>query len=253
MVRRYVVACALIMAVSLGSAALAHAGTSSTTYVTNCTFQVFIHLSRNPPISPDNQRVIASLALQQVTTAYASGLIGQIARREKVSPVYRVRPTAGLGTFLVTVQDPDPKRAVRVANAICDLSTQAIKKQRAAEIAAQVKGVQDRILAIQTELKRLEKIPSKKRTLADNAALQGQRSAIVFNSTLIANIISLPPDEIIVLSRAANTGRKQTGSLSKNVIIAIVGGLLASFLYILVGEVVAERRRTQAATATVPS
>lgn len=247
MLRRYGLPSALIMVISLAAGGLASAGTSETVHSARCVFQVFVRLSRDITQTPDYQKFIAGLALQQVDTAFASGLYRQVATHEKVNAVSlarnaETRPTPGLGTFSVSVADSDPKRAIRLANATCDQFVATIKMQRATAIDAQTKRIQDRIASIQAEAKRLEAIPAKKRTAAQNASLQAQKTAIVFNSALIANVISLPPDDISVLARATGTERRETGSLSKNMLIAIIGGLLACFLYILVGEVLAERR-----------
>lgn len=243
--RRYVLVCALIMTVALAVGGLSYAGTSGSIFTANCTFQVFVHLSREAPQTPDNAKFIATLALQQVSTSVASGLYNKTAQAKKVdraSFTLVTLPIPGLGSFVVRVTSDDSNRAVLVANAVCDQFVATIRAQRAAEVDAQIKGVQDRITTIQAAIKRLEKKPANKRTAEEKAFLSGQRAALIGNANVIANIISLPPDNISILSHASGTDETRKGDLTKSMLIALVGGLLACFLFILVSEVLAERR-----------
>jgi len=246
------------MILSFGIAGLAHAASATTRFASTCVFQVVVHLSRNPPQTPEHQQFIATLGLQQVGTAIASGIYPEVARTQEVDPAsfqnnVFTRASPGLGSFVVTVSDTNGHKAIALANAVCDEFIARIKAQRSREVASQVKNVEDRIATIQAEVKKLEAIPEARRTAIQVASLQGQRGALQFNTAVIANLISLPPDEISVLSKATVAARRQTGSLSRNLIIALVGGLLACFLYILVGEVIVEARRTRGGSTPVGS
>jgi hypothetical protein len=249
--RRYVLPCIVILVVAASAGGLAFARESGSIYQTSCVFQVVVRLSREPPTTPEHEQFIASLALEQVSTAIASGLYGRVGTATKLNPgavnaKTLTRPAPGLGAFVVTVSDDDAVRAVRLANSVCDEFVATIKRLRRDAVDAQVKEIQDRIASIQSDLKGLQKVPVKKRTTTQTALITGLQGAVLFNSQLISNVVSLPPDDISVLSRAASVEKKQAGNLSKDMIVAGVGGLLACFLYILVGEVLAERKRSLA-------
>jgi len=253
MVRRYVLPCFLILVVAGAAGTLAFARESGVVYSSSCVFQAVIRLSREAPTTPEHEKFIRGLSLQYASTAVASGLYTRIGKAQSAPPAFvashtYTAPSPGLGAFLVTFTHIDPKSAVRYANAVCDEYVSTIKKLRADAIADQVKGVENRITSLSSDLKKLEAVPAAKRTAVQNASIGGLRGALLINSQLISSIVSFPPDDISVLSRAAVVERKEPGDLSKNLIIAGVGGLLACFLYILVGEVLAERKRSAGET-----
>lgn len=252
MLRRYVLPCLLILLLSAGAGSVAYVGQTKTVFLSACEFQAFIRISREDPSTPEHQQFIGTIALQQVGAALASGLYSRVGESEKVPSATiasetTILPAPGLGAFTLTMTDPSSERSTRLANAACDEYVRSIKKQRAAQIDAQVKVVQDRIDSIQAEVVRLSAIPFKKLTNDQKAALQAKKGALVFNYSLIANLNSFPPDAVSVVIRAVSAQKKQTGNLSKKLIIAGVSGLLACFLYILVGEILAERRRASLA------
>lgn len=249
MLRRYVLPCALILVLAGAAGGLAFARESGTVYSSSCVFQSVIRLSREAPTTPEHEKFIGSLALQQVSTAVSSGLYARIGKAQGVPPTFLAThtatfPTPGLGAFLVTFTHIDPNSAVRFANAVCDEYVTTIKRLRVAAVADQVKGVEDRIASLSADLKKLEAVSVSRRSAVQNTNIAALRGALVINSQLISNIRSFPPDDISVLSRAGAVEKKEAGDLSKNLIIAGVGGLLACFLYILVGEVLAERKRS---------
>ena len=246
MLRRYVLPCALILLISVGAGGLAYAGQAKTVYSSSCVFQAFIHLSREDPSTPEHAQFIAGIALQEVDTALASGLYKRVSATEKfpagiIASETATQPAPGLATFAVTVTDPTPVRAPRLANAVCEEFVSSIQKQRATQVAAQVKAVSDRLDSIQKEVTQLEAIPAAKRTALQKVTLQTRKSQLIYNAQLMSNITSYPPDEVAVLSRAAVVQKQQTGELSKKLLIAGVGGVLVCFLYILIGEMIAMR------------
>src|SRR5688572_29169245 len=125
MVRRYVLPCVLILVIAGAAGGLAFARESGVVYSSSCVFQAHIRLSRENPTTPEHEKFIGSLALQQVSTAVASGLYTRIGKAESVPPSFLAThtatfPTPGLAAFLVTFTHVDPKSAVRFANAVCD-------------------------------------------------------------------------------------------------------------------------------------
>jgi hypothetical protein len=246
MLRRYVLPCALILLVSFGAGGLAYLGQAKTVYSTNCVFQAFIHLSREDPSTPEHAQFIAGIALQEVDTALASGLYTRVSEREKIPPGLIASETKtasapGLGTFAVSVMDPIAPRATRLADAVCDEYVSSIRKQRADQVAARVKTVADRLNSLQKEVNQLAAIPAAKLTPIQKVTLQTRKAQVIYNSQLMANLTSYPPDEIAMLSRAGNIQKQQTGELSKKLLLAGVGGVLLCFLYMLIGEMLAMR------------
>lgn len=238
------------MVIATGAAGGAYAATKRSEYTAICSFQAYVRTSAEVPQSPDTEKFINTLAAQQVTVAAASGLYGKVAERHNVNSTsfasnVLTLPGPGLGVFHVRVRDSQQVRAIRLANSVCDSFIVTIKQQRADEISAALKTLQDRVTAIQSELRRLEAIPAQRRTASDTALLQGHREALRFNSFLIGTTISLPPDNIAVLTRATSAERRDPKRLATNLIIGVLGGLLACFLYILIGEVASERRRAE--------
>lgn len=248
MFRRYVLPCVLIMAISVATAWGAYAASESIRYSALCTFEAVIRLSPRPPQNTDEAKLVNSLAGQQVGAAIANGIYAEVAKNKKVRTATIARnvslsPSAiGLGTFGVRISNTDPKKAMELSSALCDAFVAKIVKQRAESIHAQQQLIRARIATIQKELTRLERIPRQRRTTTDNASIVSQRRALLGNTNLIADINTLPPDSVSVLGRA-NPVRRDTRDLSRNLLIALVAGLLACFLYVLIGEMFADRRR----------
>jgi outer membrane murein-binding lipoprotein Lpp len=246
MLRRYVLPCALILLVSFGAGGVAYLGQAKTVYSTNCVFQAFIHVSREDPSTPEHAQFIAGIALQEVDTALASGLYTRVSGHEKtpsdlIASETKTGPAPGLATFAVFVMDPIATRATRLADAVCDEYVSSIRKQRADQVAAQVKTVADRLNSLQNEVNQLAAIPAAKLTPIQKVTLLTRKGQVIYNSQLMANLTSYPPDEVALLSRAGNIQKQQTGELSKKLLIAGVAGVLVCFLYILIGEMLAMR------------
>lgn len=193
-------------------------------------------------------KLLNTLAAQRVTTVVAAGLYRNVERKEKVpagalTANTNAGPGPGIGTFFVTVHGTDPKQTSRLSNALCDGFVSAIIAQRKGEVDAQVKEMTARIATLQAEVRRLQGLPKNKRTSTTNIELKSRQAALIGAAAVITNILSLPPDNISVLSRSANATIKETSDRTKFFLVAILGGLLACFLYILVGEWVVEQRR----------
>ncbi len=250
MFRRYVLACSIIMAISIGSATLAYAATAKTGFRTACLFQVFVRQPQTAIAPPPNQDFLDfsnSLAANQVSSA-APTVYAEVGKSQKVrvSDVIRqtqILPTAGFGSFGVSVTDPDRARAKRLANGICEQFVSVVSKNRTAELDRQVKLIKSRITAEETDVRRLLAKPAKKRTASENTLLATQQVSLRGNTFLVAGILSLPPDSISVLRPATALESVKSGSLKRDMLIALLAGVLTCFLVILVGEVVSESRR----------
>ena len=88
---------------------------------------------------------------------------------------------------------------------------------------------------------KLAAIPAAKLTPPQKVTLQTRTAQILYNSQLMANITSYPPDEVSLLSPAGTVNKQKIGDLSKKLVIAGVAGVLVCFLYILIGEILAMR------------
>jgi hypothetical protein len=236
------------MSVAFASALIAYKGAKRTEFRAGCYFQIVIHQTPQPPQTTEQLAFANKLSQHQVSVAVTSGVYAQAAKTLKLKNLELGRiVTTGvpgeIGSFVVGVFNRDAKRATLVANTICDQFVATIKQQRANEINGKIKVLQSRLATIQSELTRLGRIPKKKLTIVDLAQLRTQREALLGNSSAIASILTLPPDDLGVLTRSGAATRYDPRSLSKNVFIALVGGLLASFITVLIGEMVSERRR----------
>src|SRR5438093_13522707 len=105
MVRRYVLPCVLILLLAGAAGGLAYKRESGVADSSSCVFQVVVRLSREPPTTPEHEKFIGSLALEQVSTAVSTGLYARIGKAQSVAPAFLATHTAtlpapGLGAFL---------------------------------------------------------------------------------------------------------------------------------------------------------
>jgi capsular polysaccharide biosynthesis protein len=236
------------MVVALGSALLAYASAAQTQFAAICSFEAVIHNTTTPAQSTEAIDFNNKLAAREVALADAAGLYATVGKNLAVSGAdlhqnTSISSTQGLGTFLVQVVDPKRDRAPILANAVCDQYVFAIQKQRADEVNTEIQGAKTRIDTAAAEAKRLLAIPKAKRTLSDTTNLKAQVDVLNGNASLIGSVLSLPPDSIRVLTRATNAAKHDTRKLSRNLLIGATAGLLACFLYIILGEVLTQQRR----------
>ena len=257
MFRRYVLPCALIMAVSYGTAGVAYIGAGSDRFKASCGFEVVLGLTQQPLQTKEAIAAHNSIAQKEVLVAAAGGVFADVAKAQnmktndlKSETLFSSIP--GLGTFNVIVYQRDPKRAGTLVNAVCDEFVATVKKQRTTEIDTNKKAIEKRISTAEAEVRRLAAIPKNKRTSADVAVLISQQAILRANVQRLASLLSLPPDNIAVLTRAGGGQKIDDRSLGKNVLIALIAGLLACFLLVLVGEMVAESRRRTARASGEP-
>ena len=247
--RRYALPCALILLIALASSLISYAASAKPRFAAGCYFQVVIHQTQQPPLTKEEVDFSNRVSQHEVALALQGGALAAAAKTLKLGSVKDLGPittpaVAGqLGSFVVGTLLKDPTRPPKVVNAACDQIVATVIKQRSDELAQQTKAVQSRIKTIQAEITRIQKIKPRKRTIADLAQLQTQRAALAGNATYLATILSLPPDEIGIVSHATRSKSFDPRDLKKNLVIALVIGVLLCFTYILVGEVIAERRR----------
>jgi len=251
MLRRYLLPCALIMLVAVGTAGLAYVGAAANkTYSADCTFRALIQIGGGPPLTADAVNQFNTAANIELLIAKDHGVYEAVAAKVKRKPADIAGGTipgllkTGLATFDVDYTDSDPKSAATIANALCDQFVTVIQQQRTSEVQANIKFVEDRLTGIVAEERRLARIPKSRRTSADLASIVAQAAAQKENVQLLASMLGAPPDDIKVLTHATGATRNQHRSLSKNLVIGLLGGLLASFLVVLVGETISEARKS---------
>ena len=246
MVRRYAIPCVAIVAVSLGSAAIAYMKQAPNDFVAECGFQVHIPLNKDQARSTDSLTFNNRLAAHEVALAVSSGAYAAVAKAQKVDETEitgraSTAPLLGLGTFSERLTGVDAKTTAQLVNAVCDEIVKRVQRNRADEISRQVKAIQARMKPIEDALAKLEKIPRKRRTTDERIQIDVQTKALVGNAALIGDVMSQPPDTIGVLSRAADAKPNDHRSKAKTGAIALAAALLACFMVVLGGE--AWRRR----------
>lgn len=121
-----------------------------------------------------------------------------------------------------------------VANALCGQYVSQLGTQVHNEQTNEINGLRSQIASLEHQLKPLtprqkRRLPAKQRV--DRSAIV---DAIVHSQQILTVSLSLPPDNISVLSSATVAVPQSTKpSLSKALIVAAAAGLLASFLLIL--------------------
>ncbi len=248
MVRRYVLPCIVIMVVSIGAAGIVNAASDEPRVRTACVFQALIRVGREQPASEDFIKFTNRLATAEVITADFATIYRDVLTQQKLRAddyVVRVVPSGGIASYAVAIVGVARDKTLSLANAICNVFVARIQKQRADRLAADIQTVRNRMPAIQAEVRRLQRIPPSRRTPIDQATLFGQQAALRGNAAEIAALLSLPPSRIAVLSPATAAGPVPVGR-SRNYLIALIAGLLACFMYVLVAEVVSGSRRQTA-------
>jgi len=246
-IRRYLLPCVLIMGVALGAAGLAYKQAKKTAFADTCTFQVLVHIAQQQPQSADFLDFYNRLGANEVSIALMSNPYIPVGRANKVeagtlAANTTVLPISGLGIYSVRVLAKERASATQLANAMCDQIVADIKDHRANTLNAQISDLENRITGLQADLKRLSAIPPAKRTIEERATLQARQEALAGNTAQMASILSLPPDNVSTLIKATDAQAYDPRHLSKDLLIGLVAGLLVCFLYVLVGEIIAERR-----------
>jgi hypothetical protein len=233
-----------MLGVAMASALLVNVAAKPPKAGTACVFQALIRVGQEQPPNGDFITFTNKLASSEVITADFVGVFRTSAQKLGVKPgtyAPAMGPASGLATFQVRVIGPDKQGVISLANSMCDEFVARIKKQRTDQVAADIDAVKRRLPPLQAELKKLQAIPPKNRSAIDNVALVSQLAALRGNALVIARLLSLPPSQIAVVTRASEAQRLPV-SHSRPYLLALVGALLASFLYILIGEVMRDQR-----------
>ena len=249
MIKRYLLASFLIILVAGGAAAAAYKAKDKLTYNASCTVEVFLRAPATnlPTPNPDFLTFTNNLAANEVSLATPT-VYAELAKSQKLSigevaSKVQLSPAIGIGAFRVSATDTDPQRTKTLASAGCSTYVSAVIKQRANEIASDLKAIQSRIDSTQKSLSSLLRIPASRRTDSQVIALATQQETVRQNSQLIVQYKSLPPDNIKVLTPATDVASIRAASLKKYLLIAAVGALLVIFLYILLVEAVSPQRK----------
>jgi hypothetical protein len=242
--RRYALPSLVILIVSLVTAAIAYKAGHELTYQAGCLDEVFVRApsTQQGSATPDFLRFTNSLAATQIALATPE-VHREVTKSQHLTfgtyaANVHILPAPGIATFQASYTDKDPAVAKRVANATCTAFVSVMKKQRADEINQNISVIEGRLKTTQAELQKLTRIAPKKRTPAQRLTIATDGEVLKANSILVASLKSLPPDNITVLTPAANATPKPTTSLKKYLLIALLAALLAIFLYILVGEAI---------------
>jgi hypothetical protein len=249
MVRRYLLPCAIITLVSIATAGLAYKAAAPKNFQATCSFQALLRLTQGTPISKDAIDQHNRVAFQHVQVAAQTTVYKEVAKAQKADVRTIERAAAvgplpsGLAIFVAKVTAKDASRAIAWVNAVCQQFVTDVAKARTAELKSDQAAIEKRIVDIETSIRKLQAVPKKNRSATQNAQLVGLAAARKANVQLLADQLSLPPDDIGVLTKAQSARRTEHRSLSKNLVIALLAALLACFLVVLIGESLAESRR----------
>ena len=148
----------------------------------------------------------------------------------------------GSSDFVLVVSDSDPDRAKSLANRMCDAYVQRVGAQLQQQRDSEVTQLQSKITQLDSSIQQISATPESQRSAADNSFLKAQQAAVGADQQLMATVLALPADNVNVLTRAPGGVRNDTRSLTRNLLVAGVSALLASFLVVLIGEMVRDQR-----------
>jgi uncharacterized protein involved in exopolysaccharide biosynthesis len=243
MITRYAIISGLIVAVALVAGLVVHLVAGSSKYAASCEFQLALPSTSTVPSSDilvfnrrQAQDELARAQLERVWEAVGkdTGVSpSSVAADQKVSQVSD-------SSFRLTATTTTADSATKVATSLCRQYVSKLSLQVHNEQNNEINGLRDQIGRLEAQLGHLTPKGPRHRFLP---AQQVQRSALINaiarSRDLLTASLSLPPDNISVLSPALGAGLTSTKpSLSKALIIAAAAGLLASFLLILVIEAV---------------
>jgi len=250
MVRRYVLASLVVFGVAF-VVAIALYLHQSVSYVSSCRFRMQPAPTSTQSTS-DYFAFASMVAAREVSLAQSSAFYEHVSASSGIPTGQlidstKINPGASGAYFLAQVTDSDADRAARAANGVCGEITSQIKAQRAAEQKDETDALSAELVNLfQTRATLTAQPPSQ----AGQAQVTSLDKAITGVETQLAQSQALPPDLIQVLDRAGPGARNDDRSLSRNLLIALVAGLLGSFLIVLIGEALADRTRP---TAPQPS
>ena len=242
--------CGLVAAAALLIALVTYAR-GDVIYSAACTFQVSLPVTS---VGTNDNLVFEQKASQNDVTQVSRGdIFSGPAKAVGADPAtvaagFAVAQVQDTTTFALTATDADQQRAADLANRLCDEFVQRISATHTQARDAEISQLQGQITTMQQSIESAQTAAAAKPSPADQAFLDAEKKAIVSDQQLLAQTLSLPPDNISVITRAPQGVRQDQRSLARNLLVAGIGALLASFLIILVGEMARDVR-----SATAPS
>lgn len=245
MMRRYVAAVVAVFVVSVGSGFVVYQARTERGFVASCVFQGAPPVTGQLP-TPDLLNANAEVAQESVRVAQQSDLYARVAAANgttagALAGETKVVPAIG-SLYVVTVRDPNASRAVRLSNALCGAHVAQINAQRRADRDAQAASLQQQVARLESRAATLSAKPA--RTSGEDAELGATAAAIAGSRAQVATVLSAPVGGVSVVTASRGAGPYRSGSLTRNLIVGLVAAVLISFLVVLVGEVVEERRRS---------
>ena len=240
MITRYVTLTGFVLAVALLAGLAVHAAVGHSTYSASCDFQLALPSTSTVP-STDILVFNRRQADDEIARAQLGKVWDAVGRQTKVAPSVVAADQSVTqvsdSSFRVNVTNPDGHAAIRVANALCDQYVSQLTSQVQAEQSAEVSGLRSQISSLDHQLSAVKAGAGGSFTPAQRIERAALIGATQRNEQVLIVALSLPPDNISVLSRASDAFPKSTKpSRSKTLIIAAAAGLLASFLLILLLE-----------------
>ena len=236
MARRYLPVC---LALIVGALVVATAANrlQSARYAATC--QIRVAVPRLNVVVGIYTDLNQNLADTTVSEAVRGPAISQVAQADGVDPSTLSANTSVLPSqrsfyYAVTVTDSDATRVVRLANDVCSALVSSIDQTRNNERNREVAQVRDQLVSLITARDQLAATPS--RTPDQQAQFDAYRSAVDRAQTTLNTAVQLPPDIVEVVREASGASTQVGRSLSRDLLVALVAGVLAAFIVVVVGE-----------------
>jgi hypothetical protein len=244
--RRYALPCLGIAVLALAISLVLYKA-ASTTFNGTCVIEVSLPPTEQK-LGSDFFAFNARLTSDVVVEALNSRVYDETARVENVDAIDLSRhttiETAGQSFAKVTVNDNDTARAARLANDICNRLVGQIRALLDARQANAASLTADRIGQVSGERNAIAAIDPAKRTPAQQATLVADDTALSSLRDQLALILGLPPDLVDVAGTAQAGVKADTPDLGRDLVIGLIAAVLACFLVILAGEIIADRGRS---------
>jgi capsular polysaccharide biosynthesis protein len=246
MITRYAILTGLIVAVALVTGVIVHLVAGSTKYVASCEFQLALPSTSTAPSSDilvfNRRQAADELARAQLERVWSA-----VGRETGVSPnavaADQTVVQASDSSFRVSATTTAPSRAVSMANGLCRQYVSQVSSQVHNEQINEIDGLRSQISSLERQLRPLTARKGQSLSVTQRVERLAIVNAISRSRDILTVSLSLPPDNISVLSPATTAAPHSTKpSLSKALIVAAAAGLLASFLLILGLEAVRGRQ-----------
>jgi len=241
--KRYAVASGAILVVAVIIAAIVYK-VQSTTYSGTCVIEVSLPPTEQK-LGSDFFAFNGKLAQDAVSETIGTVVFQDVARLNGLTVDDLTRKTvvsgAGLSGVSISVSDSDRTRAVNLANAVCNKLVSSVRDRLQARRQNSASLTAARIAQVLGERDAIAAIPATDRTPAEQATLLADSTALATLQQELASTVGLQPELVDIIGSAA-AGVSSSPDFTRDLVIAIVAGVLASLLMILVSEIVVERR-----------